>query len=132
MKYFIVFYALIAMAFAQWTREDLLKHRKKCLKYENVPKSVIEKLDKRQYNKDLGPEGRCYLRCLGLKSGAWDDTNGFDIEKSYQILLSTGFNVNKENLQKCITTNTGNDDKCTWAANNLMCLWTNKYISWDQ
>lgn len=109
-----------------------MKFREECFKSENVPQAVIEKLNNRQYDEDLGQEARCYIRCIGLKSEIWDDTNGYDLERSYQNLISTGFEVSKENLQKCITPNTDNDDKCTWAAKNLKCLWTNKYVTKKQ
>lgn len=102
------------------------------MKSEKVPEAVIEKLKNRQYGEDLGHEAKCYIRCLALKSGTWDDAKGYDLEKSYEDLQSAGLEVSKENLKKCISSNPDNDDKCTWAAKDLKCLWTNKYISKKQ
>ncbi|CAD7087212.1 unnamed protein product [Hermetia illucens] len=135
MKLLIGLCAMIAMVASQWspsTKIDYLKFREECFKSENVPQSAIDKLNNEQYGEDLGHEAKCYIRCLGVKTGTWDDTKGYDIEKGYQNLISWGFEVNKENLQKCATPNTENDDKCVWAAKNTKCLWTNKYVTKKQ
>ncbi|CAD7087222.1 unnamed protein product [Hermetia illucens] len=131
MKLFIVLCAVIAMATA-YTKEDFLKDREECLKSEKVPEAVIEKLKNRQYDGDLGHEAQCYIRCLAVKIGSFDDATGYDLDKTYSHLTSAGLVVTKENLKKCISAAPADGDKCAWAAKDLKCLWTNKYISKKQ
>ncbi|CAD7087219.1 unnamed protein product [Hermetia illucens] len=130
MKFFIVLCAIIAMASAIST-EEFQKMREECFKSEKVPEADIEKLKNREYGLDLGHEAKCYIRCLGMKTGNWDDTNGYDVEKIYTDFRTAGLEVTKENLNKCFKSS-GDDDKCVWAAKDLKCLWTNKYISRKQ
>ncbi|CAD7087218.1 unnamed protein product [Hermetia illucens] len=130
MKFLIVLCAVIAMACAI-TKEQFLMYREECFKSEKVPEAVIEKLKNREYGEDLGHEAKCYIRCLGLKTGAWDDTHGYDIEKTYEHMTEGELVVTKENLKKCFKSS-GDDDKCVWAAKDLKCLWTNKYVSKKQ
>ncbi|CAD7087221.1 unnamed protein product [Hermetia illucens] len=130
MKLLIVLCAVIAMACAV-SKEEFLKIREECLKSENVPQAVIEKLKNREYGGDLGHEAKCYIRCLGLKTGNWDDAKGYDVDKVFADFNGAGLEVTKENLQKCFKSS-GDDDKCVWASKDLKCLWTNKYVSRKQ
>ncbi|CAD7087215.1 unnamed protein product [Hermetia illucens] len=131
MKLFIALCAVIAMASA-FNKEEFLKIREECFKSEKVPEAVIEKLKNHEYGHDLGHEAKCYIRCLGLKTGIWDDTHGYNVEKSYEDFHDAGLEVSKENLKKCFTSNPDNDDKCVWAAKDMKCLFTNKYVSRKQ
>ncbi|CAD7087217.1 unnamed protein product [Hermetia illucens] len=128
MKLFIALCAVIAVASAAFNKEEFLKIREECLKSEKVPEAVIEKLKNREYGQDLGHEAKCYIRCLGLKTGIWDDTHGYNVDEAYDDFHSAGLEVSKDNLKKCFTS-TGDDDKCVWAAKDLKCLWTNKYAT---
>lgn len=110
-------------------KEKYLKYREECFKSEKVPAVVIEKLNNPQYEEDMGHEAKCFIRCMALKIGSWDDTNGYNIDKTYADFQDGGLEVSKENMKKCFTSNPDNDDKCVWADKDLKCLYRNKYVT---
>ncbi|CAD7087211.1 unnamed protein product [Hermetia illucens] len=131
MKILISVFAMIVTVASQQApsiQSELLKARDECYKSENVSQSDIEKLNNHEYDEDLSHEAKCHIRCFGMKTGLWDDTHGYNVEKSYQYVVNTGSKVSKEDLRKCVTPNTDDDDKCTWAAKNMRCLSKNEYF----
>lgn len=104
--------------------EDLIKDRLECFESEKVSHHCQEQIKKGEFPHEPG----CYYRCIGLKSGIWDDTNGFNIERGIASFEATGWVVEKDNLKKCTTDDQKNDDPCKWSAAIAKCLFDNKYL----
>ncbi|CAD7087223.1 unnamed protein product [Hermetia illucens] len=129
MKSLIIFCAIFAVVFANWstpTKEQFKQHRDDCLKEGNVPEETANKIRKEQYPNDR--DTYCYIRCVGSKSGIWNDRKGYDIDRSLQVFEANGYEVTRENLERCFAPLPG-ADTCTWAGVNMRCLRDNKYVT---
>lgn len=112
---------------ADWkpmTSEEWAKHRAECFESEKISQHCQEEIKKGEFP----PEPGCYFRCIGLKAGMWDDTHGFNMERSHDSLTANGWEVDKDNLKKCYSANQKDDDPCKWAAAIAKCMFDNKYL----
>ncbi|CAD7087214.1 unnamed protein product [Hermetia illucens] len=129
MRFLIVLCATIPVLQAVPVSKLTEIFREGCFEFENVPQEAIDKLRERRYDLVLGYEAQCFVRCMGLMTGIWNDYTGFDIERTYKYLNAEKLDVTMENLKKCLTVRREhNQDKCLWAAWDIKCLWTNAYV----
>ncbi|CAD7087208.1 unnamed protein product [Hermetia illucens] len=109
----------LVQAWAPSTFEEYLNYRKECFVSENISKD-----DQDLLNKGLYPtKPSCYYRCNGLKTGIWDDVNGYSVDRGYELLTAEGWEVTKDSLRKCNTPDKKDADLCKWSAAVAKCLW---------
>ncbi|CAD7087202.1 unnamed protein product [Hermetia illucens] len=122
MKILISLFAIFVLVTADWkprNREQLIKDRDECFKSENLSEHCIDEIKRRTFPH----EPKCYFRCVLMKNSVWDDTSGYNVEKAYKELTHNGFELSKQDLNKCNSEEMKNNDSCVWAGNVVKCTW---------
>ena len=132
MKVFIVLFACIILGSADdWkpkSKEEALQIREECLKLNNVPEPLVEKVKKFEYEDEESV--RCHIKCTAEKVGVWDNVKGYDVDRLYdQVVIKEEVATNKDDLKKCIDDKHDGEDDCTWAYRNFKCMLDNKYLT---
>lgn len=89
------------------------------MKEGKLSEDDAEKISKRDY--PGSKQVNCFLRCVGLKAGTWDDGTGYDLDRVYETFNANNWEVSKKELKECLS-HLGDADACTQAAIITKCF----------
>ncbi|XP_061401859.1 general odorant-binding protein 99a-like, partial [Musca vetustissima] len=77
-----LFFAVTSADYVVKTRENLLQFRNECIAELEIPENLVEQYKQWQYPNDSVTQ--CYLKCVFVKFGLFDTTQGFNVENIHQ------------------------------------------------
>ncbi|XP_061393272.1 general odorant-binding protein 99a-like [Musca vetustissima] len=128
MKLFVVLCAIFvlnASAYVVKSRDDLLQFRNECISELEIPENLVEQYKKWQYPNDSVTQ--CYLKCVFVKFGFFDTTNGFNVENIHQQLVGSHAEANHDDavhakIESCVDRNEQGSNACEWAYRGATCF----------
>lgn len=107
------------------SRDEHLQFRNECSAELKVPTDLLDQYKQFQYPNDSTTQ--CYLKCIFVKFGFFDTTNGFSVENIHQQLVGTAAEANHgDNLHtkisSCIDKNEQGSNACEWVYRGATCL----------
>ncbi|XP_075149050.1 general odorant-binding protein 99a-like [Haematobia irritans] len=128
MKVFVAVCLFIALSSAEYvvkTRENLLQYRNECVSELKVPENLVEQYKKWQYPED--DVTKCYLKCVFVKFGLFDESSGFNVDYIHQQLVGANAEADHNNdvhakIESCVDNNEQGSSPCERAYRGVTCF----------
>ncbi|XP_061390912.1 general odorant-binding protein 99a-like [Musca vetustissima] len=120
-----LFFAVTSADYVVKTRENLLQFRNECIAELEIPENLVEQYKQWQYPNDSVTQ--CYLKCVFVKFGLFDTTQGFNVENIHQQLVGSHAEANHDDavhakIASCIDNNEQGSNACEWAYRGATCF----------